>query len=138
MNLGQLFDLTVHTRGLEPALEFHDPDGRLNTLTFQEVDLRAARMAAVLQSRGLRRGDRLCVHLANCIEIIDLYLACIKLGVIFVPINILYKDREMTHIIGDAEPAFIVDNKLVGELAAEALTASPHVEKPPLEGDDPA
>ena len=138
MNLGQLFDLTVQARGLEPALDFYDRDGRLNTITFQEVDLRAARMASVLRSRGLRRGDRLCVHLANRVEIIDLYLACVKLGVIFVPINILYKEREMTHIISDAEPALIVDDKLVAELAAEARTASPGIERPPLDGDDPA
>jgi malonyl-CoA/methylmalonyl-CoA synthetase len=95
-------------------------------------------MASVLRSRGLRRGDRLCVHLANCVEIIDLYLACVKLGVIFVPINILYKEREMTHIIGDAEPALIVDDKLVAELASEARTASPGIDRPPLDGDDPA
>ena len=30
---------------------------------------------------------------------IDLYLACVKLGVIFVPINILYREREITHIL---------------------------------------
>ena len=36
-------------------------------------------------------------------EIIDLYLACVKSGVIFVPINILYRDREMSHILCDAE-----------------------------------
>ena len=30
---------------------------------------------------------------------IDLYLACVKLGVIFVPINILYKEREIAHIV---------------------------------------
>ena len=35
---------------------------------------------------------------------IDLYLACVKLGVIFVPINILYRDREIAHILHDAEP----------------------------------
>ena len=49
--------------------------------------------------RGLKTGDRLCCYLANCVEMIDLYLACIKLGVIFVPINILYRDREIAHIL---------------------------------------
>ena len=35
---------------------------------------------------------------------IDLFLACVKTGVIFVPINILYRGREIAHILEDAEP----------------------------------
>ena len=50
------------------------------------------------------KGDRLCVYLPNRIELIDLYLACVKLGVMFVPVNILYRDREIDHIRRDAEP----------------------------------
>jgi acyl-CoA synthetase (AMP-forming)/AMP-acid ligase II len=45
-----------------------------------------------------------CVYLGNCVEMIDVYLACIKSGIIFVPINILYRDREISHILRDAEP----------------------------------
>jgi malonyl-CoA/methylmalonyl-CoA synthetase len=41
---------------------------------------------------------------------IDLFLACVKLGVIFVPINILYKDREIAHILEDAEPALFLQS----------------------------
>ena len=53
-----------------------------------------------------RAGDRLCVYLANCVEMIDLYLACVKLGVIFVPINILYREREMcAHPAATPSPA---------------------------------
>ncbi len=50
------------------------------------------------------RGDRLCVYLANSLDFIDIFLACVKLGVIFVPINILYRERELSHILTDAEP----------------------------------
>jgi len=138
MNLQQLFDLTIHTRGREPALEFYDREGRLHTITFEQVGQRARRMAAVLESRGLKRGDRLCLHLSNCVEIIDLYLACIRLGIIFIPINILYKEREMTHILNDAQPALLVDDQLVGQLAKEAESAQPMSSSWPLDGDDPA
>ena len=62
----------------------------------------------MLAERGLKPGDRLCVYLANCLEMIDLYLACVKLGVIFVPINILYRERELAHILTDAEPFAVV------------------------------
>jgi malonyl-CoA/methylmalonyl-CoA synthetase len=65
-------------------------------------------MAAELAARGLSGGDRLAVHLANRVEFIDLYLACTRLGVIFVPMNVLYKERELRHIVGDAEPKAVV------------------------------
>ena len=59
-------------------------------------------------ARGLRAGDRLVVQLANRLELIDLFLACLKLGVIFVPVNVLYREREVRHIVGDAEPVAVV------------------------------
>src|SRR5581483_4914591 len=62
------------------------------------------RMAHWLTAKGLARGDRLALQLANCVEMLDLYLACVKLGAIFVPVNVLYKDREIAHILHDAEP----------------------------------
>src|SRR5262249_30770457 len=78
------------------------------TFTFGEIEARSNRMAQLLAQRGFQTGDRLCIYLANCVEMIDLYLACVKLGVIFVPINILYRDREMGHILNDAEPRALV------------------------------
>ncbi|MBV6434065.1 MAG: Long-chain-fatty-acid--CoA ligase [Bryobacteraceae bacterium] len=103
MNLPQLFDLSFIGRRDSPALEF---EGRV--YTFGEMDERSNRVANLLLDRGFTAGDRLCVYLPNCLEIIDLYLACVKVGVIFVPINILYREREITHILNDAEPKAVV------------------------------
>src|SRR5450432_527598 len=107
LNLTHLFDLSFINRRDTVALEFED-----RTFTFGEIDARSNRLAQLLARRGLKAGDRLAVHLANCVEMIDLYLACIKLGVIFVPINILYRDREISHIVRDAEPAAIVSDAI--------------------------
>jgi malonyl-CoA/methylmalonyl-CoA synthetase len=147
MNLNHLFDLTFQARCEEPALEYFTSDGVLTTITFDEVNRRSKRMASVLHRRGLKRGDRLCVYLANRIEMIDLYLACVTLGVIFVPINILYKEREAGHILRDAEPAaFVVDGEppapfavwQIGDLASGAVTSGEGIDRPALDGDDPA
>jgi malonyl-CoA/methylmalonyl-CoA synthetase len=139
MNLTQLFDLSFQGRRGEVALEFLGRE-----YTFGEIDVRSDRMAALLGSRGLNTGDRLCVYLSNTVELIDIYLACIKLGVIFVPINILYRDREILHILNDAEPkAVVAAQNLPGstpvwrveELAPPASAARPAVA---LDGDAPA
>jgi malonyl-CoA/methylmalonyl-CoA synthetase len=108
MNLNHLFDRSFRGRPDQVALEFQ---GR--SFTFAEIDNRADRTAALLTARGLVRGDRLCVYLANCPEYIDLYLACVRLGIIFVPINILYREREIHLILADAEPRAVVAREFV-------------------------
>jgi malonyl-CoA/methylmalonyl-CoA synthetase len=119
MNLRNWFDTTFTHRPNEVGLEW---DGAI--YTFGEIDARSNRMARALTARGLGKGDRLCVYLANSIEMIDLYLACVKLGVIFVPINILYRDREMSHILGDAEPKLLIAAADLPALLAEAVNQS--------------
>jgi malonyl-CoA/methylmalonyl-CoA synthetase len=98
-------------------------------------------------ARGLTAGDRLCVYLPNSVETIDIYLACIKVGVIFVPVNILYRDREISHILSDAEPkALIADVPVATDLPVwttaelNAGAASQPAERPAvhLDGDTPA
>ena len=103
MNLTQLFDLSLAGRRDAVALEWKGL-----TYTFGDLDLRSNRLAHLLARRGIRTGDRVAVYLANCVEWIDIYLACIKLGAIVAPVNILYKGREMAHILSDADPAAII------------------------------
>jgi malonyl-CoA/methylmalonyl-CoA synthetase len=105
MNLSALFDSSLKGRPNVVGLEFQD-----ETYTFGELDRRSDRVASWLLRNGFNPGDRLCVYLANCVEMIDIYLACIKSGIIFVPINILYRDREISHILRDAEPRGIVSD----------------------------
>ncbi len=105
MTLSDLFDLSLLGRRDSTALEFEGL-----SYSFGELDSRSNRLAQFLMRQGFTVGDRLCVYLMNCVEMIDLYLACAKLGVIFVPINILYRDREISHILADAEPRALVSD----------------------------
>jgi malonyl-CoA/methylmalonyl-CoA synthetase len=103
MTLAQLFEESFTRRRDAVGLEWQGRE-----LTFGEIDSRANRMARELAARGLRAGDRLAVYLANRLDIIDLFLACVRLGVIYVPINILYREREVDHILRDAGPRALV------------------------------
>ncbi|HBY60504.1 MAG TPA: hypothetical protein DEH78_11830, partial [Solibacterales bacterium] len=96
LTLPDLFDLSLLGHRSEPALEWEGA-----TYTFGEIDDRASRMAAALHGRGLRPGDRVAVYLPNSPDYIDLFLAATRLGVVFVPVNILYRDREIAHILTD-------------------------------------
>ncbi len=133
MNLLHLFDLSLIARRDRIALEWQAAE-----FTFGAIEERSNRLAHVLRALGLARGDRLAVYLANRIELIDLYLACVKLGVIFVPINILYRDREIAHITGDAEPRFVIREADLPALMTEAENASSERPSEDLDGDTPA
>ena len=142
MNLSNLFDSSLIGRRDKVALEFQGRE-----FTFGEIESRSNRLAHALVARGMRTGDRLCVYLVNSVEMIDVYLACVKLGVIFVPINILYREREMAHILADAAPrALVTDADLVvsaeiwrpADLLAEAAGLSDLRPGVVLDGDAPA
>ena len=106
MSLAELFDLTLKSRAGETALEF-----RGREWTFGDLEARSNRLAHFLQASGYEAGDRLGVYLSNCVELIHAYLAAIKLGLIFTPVNALYREREIRHILADAEPRTILTNE---------------------------
>jgi malonyl-CoA/methylmalonyl-CoA synthetase len=133
MNLTHLFDLSLVGRANASALEFLG-----KTYTFADIDARSNRMAQLLLAKGFVQGDRLCVHLANCIEMIDLFLACVKTGVIFVPVNILYKDREMAHIRADAEPKAFLTSVEAESWSSEAAQQPASRPRVPMDNDTPA
>lgn len=108
MSLLNLYDHSLKGRADAPALECQAPDGTLRSFTFGELDHRSDQWAALLRARGLARGDRLAFCLTSRLAVLDLWLACVKLGVIVVPINVLYKGREIGHIVGDAKPVAVV------------------------------
>jgi len=97
------FDRALRGRDGEVALEWHDVE-----FTFGDIEAQSNRVAHELEARGLGRGDRLAIYLPNRPEYVVLLLACLKLGIVAVPINILYKEREAAHILGDARPRAVV------------------------------
>ena len=141
MNLSQLFDLSLAGRRNDVGLEWAGRE-----YTFGDIDRRSDAMASLFRSRGLARGDRLCVYLPNRIELIDIYLACVKLGVIFVPVNILYREREIAHILTDSDPKAIIAADPIPGTASVPLWLVDELQPPahadrirePLQGDAPA
>ncbi|WP_025411234.1 class I adenylate-forming enzyme family protein [Gemmatirosa kalamazoonensis] len=107
MSLQPLLDLSLVGRAGAPALD-DATVGPPRTLTFGDVDARANAVARLLRARGFAAGDRLAFFLPNRVEVLDLYLACVRLGVIVVPMNALYKEREVAHLVADSAPKVVV------------------------------
>jgi malonyl-CoA/methylmalonyl-CoA synthetase len=107
MSLLALYDPALRGRADAPALEVEDAAGT-RTFTFGALDARSDRMAAAWRRRGVGPGDRVALLLANRLEFLDCWLAAMKLGAIAVPMNVLYKGREIGHIVQDAAPVAVV------------------------------
>lgn len=98
------------------------------TYTFADLLARSGEFAAALIAAGVRPGDRVTVQLEKSVEGVWLYLAVLRIGAIYMPLNTGYTDAEITYFIGDAEPALIVVEPsrvaAVTALVAAALVAA--------------
>jgi acyl-CoA synthetase (AMP-forming)/AMP-acid ligase II len=82
--VGQNFNRIVSRHGDRPAVISKHQNTRL---TYHELDLNSNVLAKGLQSLGVKKGDRVCVHLGNNIEFATITYALFKLGAILVPLN---------------------------------------------------
>ena len=78
------------------------------TISYLELHERANRVSCWLQSLSIQKGDRVAVMMRNCVAFIDLYLACARLGAIFVPINFRLTGHELAYILKNAHPRLFV------------------------------
>ena len=99
MNIIKSFRPALADRASQIGLEFADHE-----YTFADLDARSNRLARRFSEDGLVAGDRVVVYLANSLEFIVAYLAILKTGLVFVPVNVLYREREIQQIVDDAEP----------------------------------
>jgi malonyl-CoA/methylmalonyl-CoA synthetase len=76
--------------------------------TYADVDHRSAAMATVLAETGTEVGDRVIAQVDKSVDAIALYLACIRSGFIYVPLNMAYTAEEVGYFIGDAEASTFV------------------------------
>ncbi len=77
-------------------------------ITYLDLDRRANRAGCWLQSLGLDKGDRVAVLLPNGPAFIELYLACARLGAIFVPLNFRLAPPELDYTLQNARPRLLV------------------------------
>ena len=77
---------------------------------FTYSDLRdiSGRIASALQRLGVMVGDRVAVRVEKSPETVLLYVACLRLGAVFVPVNIAYAPNEVEYFLSDSEPRVAV------------------------------
>jgi malonyl-CoA/methylmalonyl-CoA synthetase len=85
------------------------PGGRV--IHYDDLDAASARIAHALLGAGCRAGDRVAVQVDKSWEALALYLACLRAGLVYLPLNTAYRcesDNELPYFFADADPAAIV------------------------------
>ena len=91
----------------DPAAVFLDVEGGAPIL-YREIDGRTARISSALAAHGAVPGDRVVVQVDKSPDAVMLYLACLRAGLVFVPLNTAYTEQEIAFFLQDAEPAVFV------------------------------
>lgn len=130
--------------------------GQFEGLSYGQLDELSARFAAVLLVRGVEAGDRVMVQVEKSYAAVALYLACLRVGAVLVPLNTAYTEREVERFVADAEPRVVVRAEQRDSLAslgadvasetlgtteasplwAEALATAPHGDVLARQGSD--
>ncbi len=76
--------------------------------TWNDLEQGSAMLANALKKLGVRSGDRVAVQTHKSVEAMMLYLATLRVGGVFVPLNTAYQAGEMAHFIGDSKPTVVV------------------------------
>ena len=121
MNLTTLFAIGRQRHPDKTAIEFSDMRGSLapQRLTFADLGRQAQRWAAAFVRMGVHKGDRVALFLCNRPEFVIAYLATLEAGAVMVPINLRYRRRELSHILGDAEPTLLITEEAQRPVLAE-------------------
>ena len=77
-------------------------------LRWSDLEPRTARLAARLRALGAQPGDRIVVQVEKSPENVVLYLAALRAGLVYVPLNTAYTASELAYFLGNAEPAVTV------------------------------
>jgi malonyl-CoA/methylmalonyl-CoA synthetase len=101
-----LFDALFAGRLADDRVFLHLPDG--STRSYRQFLDYSAKLANALKAAGVGPDDRVCVQVAKSPEALALYVAVVRAGAVFLPLNTAYTPAEVAYFVGDAEPRLVV------------------------------
>lgn len=98
-------------------------------ITYDHVEKRSAQLANCLSRMGVKPGDRVAVQVEKSPTALLLYLACLRIGAVYLPLNTAYTGDELEYFLADAAPTlFVCDPSREDDTKNRAQQAGvPHV-----------
>ncbi|MEA2289208.1 MAG: long-chain acyl-CoA synthetase [Solirubrobacteraceae bacterium] len=116
----EMFSAAVRRAGGRPAIRYFDA-----TLTWDEVDGLTDALAVGLAELGVGRGDRVAVDLQSVPQFVLAMVATWKAGAIMVPVNPMYRERELRELLVDSGATVLIAlESLYGDVGAAAAAGT--------------
>ena len=104
-------------------IEADRPGTTRRIITFAEFEATISQYANLILALAIAPGERVAVQTEKSPEALMLYLACLKAGVVYVPLNSAYREGEIRYFLENAEPKLMIhapqDEHWIGPLCAE-------------------
>ena len=106
--MNMLFDALVAPLEMRRDAVLIRPDD--SEVTGEQLFALSGQIANVLRDAGVEPGHRVAMQCEKSIEALALYLACLRVGSLFLPLNTAYMPAEIDYFVGDAEPTIVVSS----------------------------
>ena len=105
MNIGSLFTHHARYRPNHLAVVFQE-----KRLTHLEFNKSINRLANALLALGIQKGDKVATVLPNCLEQLEVYWACAKIGAVVVPLSVLLRGKAIASLLRDSDSVMLIAN----------------------------
>ena len=105
--LRDLLEHRAHTTPDRTFVIFDDMAGNVTQLSYAKFDEHVNRAANLLLALGIAGGDKVNLHLPNCLEFLFLWFAAAKIGAVIMPTNILSSAAELEYLLNHSESRLI-------------------------------
>lgn len=117
----------------EAIISHRVADDSSTTLTYEELDQKATRIAAGLVALGVERGEVVSCQLPNWWQLTALHLACLRIGAVLNPLMPIFRARELRFMLAHAESRVLIIPKCFRDFDYEAMMDGLKAELPKLE-----
>src|SRR5579862_1956852 len=122
MNLGRMLRESAVRSPHKPAVICRE-----QIVSYEELDRSTDALAGWLLGQGLETGDRVAIHWCNSVEVVKLYFACFKAGLIAVPVNNRLKAPEIAYILQHSGSRLCFSQPELAPLCEEVRAECPNL-----------
>jgi len=126
-NLRWLLEMKVARYADKEFIVFDDRLGNVHRYTYREFDDHVNKYATILNDLGIKKGDKVIVHLLNSPEYLFSWFALAKLGAVMIPTNVLSGAFEMEYYVNFSDTVAIITEPNYMEMFQSVLNKCPAV-----------
>jgi len=103
------------------------PGGQRREMSYSQLNQRVNQLAHGLQAKGFKQGEKLALVSSNQSDMLVVYFACYKLGIVTVPINFMQAAEDMRYNLEHSESVIVIYEDILADLISPCFTGNDHI-----------